>query len=310
MAIRVGSLVSDAVVDYWVRGAHGPKKMSLQDYRGKWVVLFFYPRDFTFICPTEIAAFGTLQSAFEQEDAVVIGASTDSFFSHKAWFEQDERLKEVNFPVMADTAHSLAREFDVLLDDGATLRGTYIIDPDGVIQHMSVNSLDVGRSIEETLRVLQGLKCGELCPVGWQPGADTMTTYNEWLGQVFPHLMKNALADASGQLQTITYSAGDVIVRQDDSSDQFFIVIEGEVSVVHHTASGEQINLANLGTGEVFGEMGILLNECRSADVRAQSDVTLLALDWANFKALLDSSDRTAQDFMRMVEQRRAALPA
>ena len=86
MGIKIGSTTPEAVVDYWIRGAHGPRRMTLAEHRGKWVVLFFYPRDFTFICPTELVAFGELEADFKAEEAVVIGASTDSYFSHKAWF--------------------------------------------------------------------------------------------------------------------------------------------------------------------------------------------------------------------------------
>ena len=89
MCIKVGTPAPDAAADYWIKGAHGPRRMTLAEHRGKWVVLFFYPRDFTFICPTELVAFGTLEADFKAEEAVVIGASTDSFFSHKVWFESD-----------------------------------------------------------------------------------------------------------------------------------------------------------------------------------------------------------------------------
>src|ERR1043166_4252342 len=185
MGIKIGSQAPEAVVDYWIKGAHGPRHMTLAEHRGKGVVLFFYPRDFTFICPTELVAFGTLEADFKAEEAVVIGASTDSFFSHKAWFESDVRLLRVNYPVLADTSHELSKGFDVLLDDGASLRGTFIIDPQGVVRHITVNDLEVGRNVQETLRVLQALRSGE-----WKPGESTLTTYNEWVAQTFPRLSK------------------------------------------------------------------------------------------------------------------------
>src|SRR5215470_7134946 len=109
MGIRIGSPAPEAGVDYWIRGAHGPKRMTLAEHRGKWVVLFFYPRDFTFICPTELFAFGELEADFKAEEAVVIGASTDSFFSHKAWFESDARLLRVNYPVLAAPLNAAMR---------------------------------------------------------------------------------------------------------------------------------------------------------------------------------------------------------
>src|SRR6516225_1813533 len=170
MCIKVGAPAPDAAADYWIRGAHGPRRMTLAEHRGKWLVLFFYPRDFTFICPTELVAFGELEADFKAEEAVVIGASTDSFFSHKAWFESDPRLLRVNYPVLADTSHQLSKGFNVLLDDGASLRGTFIIDPQGVVRHITVNDLDVGRNVEETLRVLRALRSGELCPRGMEAG--------------------------------------------------------------------------------------------------------------------------------------------
>ena len=198
MTIQIGQPAPDFQADAWIRGAHGPRKVALSEYRGKWVVLFFYPRDFTFICPTEIASFGALQPAFQREDAVVIGASTDSFFTHKAWFESDPRLQGIDFPVLADTSQQVSREFNVLLDDGAALRGTFIIDPEGIMRHITVNELDVGRNVDETLRVLQALRIGELCPVGWRPGQPTLTSYDEWLATALPRLSREALVKATG----------------------------------------------------------------------------------------------------------------
>src|SRR6184192_2832940 len=155
MAVRIGKSAPEFEAEAWTRGAHGPKKVGLSDHRGRWVVLFFYPRDFTFICPTELASFAELHDEFLGERAVVLGASTDSYFSHKAWFESDPRLADVNYPIIADTAHDLSRSFDVLLEDGATHRGTFIIDPTGVLLHMSINEQDVGRSIDDVLRTLR-----------------------------------------------------------------------------------------------------------------------------------------------------------
>lgn len=175
MTVRVGTQAPGIEVDAYVRGELGAKTLSLSDLRGRWVVLFFYPRDFTFVCPTELSSFATLQREFELEDTVIIGASTDSFHCHKAWFESDLRLQEVMYPIIADTSHRLSEAFEVLLDDGSALRGTFIIDPDGVIRHVSVIDLSVGRGVEETLRVLQALRTGELCPAGWRPGQPTLT---------------------------------------------------------------------------------------------------------------------------------------
>ncbi|MGE0614043.1 MAG: peroxiredoxin [Bacteriovoracia bacterium] len=149
------------------------KEVSLKDFKGKWVCLFFYPLDFTFVCPTEIRGFAEQAAKFKELNCEIIGASTDSEHSHKAWFERD--LKEVRFPVLADTAHFVSRDYNVLIEDkGITLRGTFLIDPQGTLQYMSVNALGVGRSVDEVLRTLSALQTGELCPVDWKPGKATI----------------------------------------------------------------------------------------------------------------------------------------
>jgi len=172
--LQVGKQAPDFKVDAYIRGEPEAREVSLSDYRGKWVVLFFYPRDFTFVCPTEIEEFAELHEEFLAEQAVVLGASTDSYFSHKAWFETDERLLGVNYPVLADTAHKIARDYGILLEDGSALRGTFIIDPEGVLRHIQVNDLDVGRNTSETLRLLRAFRTGELCPSSWNPGEETI----------------------------------------------------------------------------------------------------------------------------------------
>lgn len=174
MSVQVRKPAPDVAVESYTRGQSEPRKLSLADFRGRWVVLFFYPRDFTFVCPTEIQAFAALRHEFEQEQAVILGASTDSFYSHKAWFESDPRLKDVDYPVLADTSHELSNAFGILLEDGSALRATFIIDPEGIVRHIQVNDLAVGRSVEETLRVLEALRTGGLCPAGWQPGQPTL----------------------------------------------------------------------------------------------------------------------------------------
>lgn len=142
--------------------------VSLSDYKDRWVVLFFYPRDFTFVCPTEIREFQTLQDEFAKCDCAIVGASTDSEHSHKAWFERD--LDEVTYPILADTTQAVARDYNVLGEDGAAQRGTFVIDPEGILRWMVVSDNSVGRSVKETVRALQALQTGELCPVDWAPG--------------------------------------------------------------------------------------------------------------------------------------------
>lgn len=169
--IKLGEKVPDFKEDAYVDGKF--KKISLSDYKGDWVVLFFYPLDFTFVCPTEIRSFATKEKEFKKLDAVVLGASTDSVHSHKAWFTRD--LPEVKFPIIADTAHRVSRMLGVLKEDqGIAYRGTFIIDPEGVLRYMVVSDLSVGRSVDETLRVLEALQTGELCPVEWKKGQKTL----------------------------------------------------------------------------------------------------------------------------------------
>lgn len=169
--VKIGEKVTDFEEEAYVDGNF--KKVRLSDNKGKWVVVFFYPLDFTFVCPTEINSFAQHKRDFEKLNAVVIGASTDSVHSHKAWFERD--LPNVNFPVLGDTTHKVSRLFGVLKEDqGIAFRGTFIIDPEGTLRYASVNDLSVGRSIDETLRVLQAFQTGELCPVEWKPGMETL----------------------------------------------------------------------------------------------------------------------------------------
>lgn len=147
-------------------------KKSLREYRGKWVVFFFYPRDFTFICPTEIKGFATHKADFAALNAEVIGASTDSEWSHKNWFERD--LPEVDYPVLADTTLEISRAYGVLNDDGSAARGLFIIDPEGIVKYVVISAGSVGRSVKETLRVLKAIQSGDLCPMEWEQGDKTL----------------------------------------------------------------------------------------------------------------------------------------
>ncbi|MDD5726443.1 MAG: peroxiredoxin [Patescibacteria group bacterium] len=149
------------------------KKISLSDYKGQWLILFFYPRDFTFVCPTEIKAFSAQEPEFKKFNASILAASTDSEWSHKAWFERD--LPEVNFPILADTSHGLSKAYDVFNeDDGSANRGLFIVDPDQMVRYALISAGSVGRSVMETLRVLEALQTGELCPAEWKMGEKTL----------------------------------------------------------------------------------------------------------------------------------------
>jgi peroxiredoxin 2/4 len=307
MSIRVGQSVPDHSVQAYVRGERSPSEFDLSSHRGKWVVLFFYPRDFTFICPTELAAFAERHDDFLDERAIVIAASTDSYFSHKAWFESDPRLAGVEYPVIADTAHHLSRSFDVLLDDGATHRATFIIDPTGTLLHMSVNEHDVGRSVDEVLRTLRAFRTGALCPADWGPGKATLTSDDDWLEKVFPDLAGPALDSLAEHAEKLWYSDGVSIVAEGEDANRFYVILKGEVAVTRRTPEGEQIELATLGPGQFFGEVGILAETRRTATVRAIGDIELLALSWQEFQDTLERSDRTDREFSQIVQERLAA---
>ena len=149
------------------------KDINLSDYAGKWLVLFFYPRDFTFVCPTELRGFAKYAEDFKALDCEIVAASTDSQWSHKKWFESD--LAEVKYPVIADTTQTLAKAYGVLNEqDGSAHRGLFIISPDSIIKYIVVSSDSVGRSVSETLRVLRAIQSGQLCPLDWMEGDSTL----------------------------------------------------------------------------------------------------------------------------------------
>ena len=148
-------------------------KVSLSDYKGKWLVLFFYPRDFTFVCPTELRGFAKHEAEFKALNTEIVAASTDSHWSHKAWFERD--LEIVAYPVLADATHAIASQYGVLNEsDGSADRGLFIIDPEGKISYFVVSPDPVGRSVKETIRVIKALQSGEKCPVDWEEGEKTL----------------------------------------------------------------------------------------------------------------------------------------
>jgi lipoyl-dependent peroxiredoxin subunit C len=308
MTVRVGQPAPVHRLDAYERGARAPTDFSLADHRGKWVVLFFYPRDFTFICPTELASFAERHEDFLDEHAVVVAASTDSYFSHKAWFESDPRLAGVDYPVIADTAHELSRSYGVLMEDGATHRATFIIDPTGLLLHMSVNEHDVGRSVDEVLRILRAFKTGALCPANWSPGTATLTSDDDWLEKVFPHLAEPALDALADAAEKVSYGPGEAIVEEGGVADRFYVIAGGEVAVTRRTPEGDEVELATLGPGQFFGEVGILAETRRTATVLAVDDVELLSLDWTTFQSALEESDPSSRDFAQIVKERTAQV--
>jgi peroxiredoxin (alkyl hydroperoxide reductase subunit C) len=146
----------------------------LADYQGKWLVLFFYPLDFTFVCPTEIRGFNARLGEFRAAGAEVLGASVDSVYSHRAWVRaraEDGGLGGLDYPLASDITKEVARSYGVLIEEeGIALRGLFIIDPEGILRYAVVSDLNVGRSVDETLRVLQALQSGGMCPIDWHPG--------------------------------------------------------------------------------------------------------------------------------------------
>jgi alkyl hydroperoxide reductase subunit AhpC len=158
------------------------KEISLSDYKGKYVVLFFYPLDFTFVCPTEIIAFSDAAEEFRKINCELIAASTDSHFSHFAWVNLSRKqggLGEMNIPLLADKSMKIARDYGVLKEDeGIAFRGLFIIDDKQNLRQITINDLPVGRSVDETLRLVQAFqytdKHGEVCPAGWKPGSKTI----------------------------------------------------------------------------------------------------------------------------------------
>ncbi|MDB4941158.1 MAG: peroxiredoxin [Labilithrix sp.] len=157
------------------------KELSLSSFKGKYVVLFFYPADFTFVCPTEILSFSNHIAEFEKRNTVVLGVSVDNVHSHRAW--RDTKVEQggigpVAYPLVADITKEIAKSFDVLLEGGVALRGTFLIDKEGIVRQATINDLPLGRSIEETLRLVDALQFteehGEVCPAGWQKGKSGM----------------------------------------------------------------------------------------------------------------------------------------
>jgi len=180
-AVAVGS----EVPDFELAAYHKDKIVTLKraQYRGKWLVLFFYPADFTFICPTELEELAEHYSAFRKEGAEIVSVSADTVYVHKAWHDQSAAIGKITFPMAADPKVVLARAFGIYVEEGEdaglSLRGTFIIDPDGVLRAMEIHDNSIGRSVKELLRKLQAAKFvrehgGQVCPASWEPGKKTL----------------------------------------------------------------------------------------------------------------------------------------
>ena len=167
------------------------KKVYLNDYRGKWMVLVFYPADFTFICPTELGETADLYERFKAENAEVFSVSTDTVHTHKAWHDRSETIKKIKFPMIADPTGKLCKIFGTYIEEeGLSLRGTFIIDPEGVLKVMEIHDNSVGRNAYETLRKLQAAKFVfenngvEVCPASWKPGDNTLKPGMDLVGEI------------------------------------------------------------------------------------------------------------------------------
>ncbi len=166
------------------------KKISLRDYRGKWVILFFYPADFTFICPTELEELAKKYQEIKELGAEVLSISTDTAFVHKAWHDNSESIKQIKFPMIADPTGKISKDYGTYIQgEGLSLRGTFIIDPEGILRTVEIHDNSVGRSIEELIRKLQAAKFvnenGEqVCPVNWAPGKETLKPGLDLVGKI------------------------------------------------------------------------------------------------------------------------------
>ncbi|HJO14736.1 MAG TPA: redoxin domain-containing protein [Candidatus Pacearchaeota archaeon] len=166
------------------------KKISLSDYRGKWVVLFFYPADFTFVCPTELGDLADNYEKFKELGAEIISVSTDTVFVHKAWHDNSETIKKIKFPMLADPTTKVCRKYQTLIaEEGLSLRATFLIDPDGILKAYEFHDNSIGRSSQELIRKIQAAKFvkenqGKVCPMNWEPDSETLTPGLDLVGKI------------------------------------------------------------------------------------------------------------------------------
>ncbi|MCM8528051.1 MAG: peroxiredoxin [Lentisphaeraceae bacterium] len=191
MAVLVGKPAPD-FSEKAVKGTEVIENYTLSQFKGKYVVLFFYPLDFTFVCPTELHAFNEKLSAFEAKGVEVVAVSTDSWFSHLAWLDTPKAkggIEGVNYALVSDFNKKISADYDVLLDGGMALRGLFLIDKEGIVQHQVVNNLPLGRNVDEALRMVDALKFfeanGEVCPANWNEGDKAMKPTSEGLEEYF-----------------------------------------------------------------------------------------------------------------------------
>ncbi|MBI1884307.1 MAG: peroxiredoxin [Chlamydiae bacterium] len=186
--VQINHKVTDFEVDAFQN--EEIKKVKFSDYRGKWMVLIFYPADFTFVCPTELEDAARHYDEFKKEGAEVFAVSTDTVYAHKAWHDTSPAIKNVQYPMVADPTGKVCREFGTYIEEaGLSLRGTFIIDPDGILKTIEIHDNSIGRSAKELLRRLQAAKFvrehkGEVCPASWEPGGKTLKPGLNLVGKI------------------------------------------------------------------------------------------------------------------------------
>ncbi|MFA6227546.1 MAG: redoxin domain-containing protein [Candidatus Paceibacterota bacterium] len=184
--------IGDGVEEFEAEAYHGGKikTVRLSDYRDKWVILFFYPADFTFVCPTELEEMASFYDKFKKMNTEVLSVSVDTVYVHKAWHDTSEAIKKVNFPMLADPTHSLCEYFGTYIrGEGISLRGTFVINPKGILKMIEINDNSIGRSTKELYRKLQAAQFVEkhgdkVCPASWEPGDDTLTPGLDLVGKI------------------------------------------------------------------------------------------------------------------------------
>ena len=186
--VKIGDKIED--MEFEVFHDEDTKKVKFSDYKGKWIVLVFYPADFTFICPTELEQLAELYEEFKKEGAEIISVSTDTVFVHKAWHDQSPAIKKINYPMAADPTGKMCKAFGTYIDEeGLSLRGSFIIDPEGIVKAFEVHDNSIGRSSKELIRKLRAAKFvseheGQVCPVNWESGDKTLKPGLDLVGKI------------------------------------------------------------------------------------------------------------------------------
>lgn len=188
MSFLIGTKVPELSFDSYLKDDF--VKQNFKQFLGKWLVVYFYPADFTFVCPTELSELANLYEDFKKEGAEVVSVSTDTKYVHKAWYDHSSSIAKINFPMIADPTGEISQFFGVYLpDEGLALRGSFLIDPDGIVQALEIHANNVGRNPQEFLRKLQAAKFvrehgGEVCPVNWKPGEKTLHPSADLVGKL------------------------------------------------------------------------------------------------------------------------------